>query len=49
MNHAHLVPPMNARRRLDFLLLSAEVSKGIVDLPCFPDVVVRIRQALADP
>jgi HD-like signal output (HDOD) protein len=29
--------------------LATEVSKGTVDLPCFPDVVVRIRQALADP
>jgi HD-like signal output (HDOD) protein len=26
-----------------------EVSKGTVDLPCFPDVVIRIRNALADP
>src|ERR1700674_3915403 len=35
---------------LDFLrLLAMEVSKGTVDLPCFPDVVVRIRHALADP
>jgi HD-like signal output (HDOD) protein len=35
---------------LDFLrLLAAEVSRGTVDLPCFPDVVVRIRHALADP
>ena len=35
---------------LDFLrLLATEVSKGTVDLPCFPDVVVRIRDALADP
>jgi HD-like signal output (HDOD) protein len=35
---------------LDFLgKLATEVSKGTVDLPCFPDVVVRIRQALADP
>jgi HD-like signal output (HDOD) protein len=29
--------------------LAAEVSKGTIDLPCFPDVVVRISQALADP
>ena len=29
--------------------LAAEVSKGTVDLPCFPDVVVRISHALADP
>src|SRR3979490_1639074 len=35
---------------LDFLrLLAVEVSKGTVDLPCFPDVVIRIRHALADP
>ncbi len=35
---------------LDFLrLLAMEVSKGTVDLPCFPDVVIRIRHALADP
>ena len=30
-------------------LLAMEVSKGTVDLPCFPDVVVRIRHALANP
>ena len=29
--------------------LALEVSKGTVDLPCFPDVVFRIRKALADP
>jgi HD-like signal output (HDOD) protein len=35
---------------LDFLKnLAAEVSQGTVDLPCFPDVVVRISHALADP
>jgi len=35
---------------LDFLrLLAMEVSKGTVDLPCFPDVVIRISHALADP
>jgi HD-like signal output (HDOD) protein len=35
---------------LDFLrLLAMEVSKGTVDLPCFPDVVVRIRHALENP
>src|SRR6202162_4719898 len=35
---------------LDFLrLLATELSKGTVDLPCFPDVVIRIRHALADP
>jgi len=35
---------------LGFLrLLAMEVSKGTVDLPCFPDVVIRISHALADP
>jgi HD-like signal output (HDOD) protein len=29
--------------------LATEVSKGTVDLPCFPDVVVRVSHALADP
>jgi HD-like signal output (HDOD) protein len=29
--------------------LAKEVSEGTVDLPCFPDVVIRISQALADP
>jgi HD-like signal output (HDOD) protein len=29
--------------------LAAELSTGTVDLPCFPDVVIRIRNALADP
>jgi HD-like signal output (HDOD) protein len=29
--------------------LAAELSSGTVDLPCFPDVVIRIRNALADP
>jgi HD-like signal output (HDOD) protein len=29
--------------------LATEVSKGTIDLPCFPNVVVRISQALADP
>ena len=29
--------------------LATEVSKGTIDLPCFPDVVIRISHALADP
>ncbi len=29
--------------------LAAEVSSGTVDLPCFPNIVIRIRNALADP
>jgi HD-like signal output (HDOD) protein len=35
---------------LEFLRqLAMEVSKGTVDLPCFPKVVTQIRKALADP
>jgi HD-like signal output (HDOD) protein len=35
---------------LAFLVnLATEVSKGTVNLPCFPDVVMRIRKALAAP
>jgi HD-like signal output (HDOD) protein len=35
---------------LDFLrFLARELSTGTVDLPCFPDVMIRIRSALADP
>src|SRR5260370_5228254 len=29
--------------------LATEVSRGAVNLPCFPDVVMRIRKALAEP
>jgi HD-like signal output (HDOD) protein len=29
--------------------LAGELSGGAVDLPCFPDVVIRIRRALDDP
>jgi HD-like signal output (HDOD) protein len=29
--------------------LAAEVSAGTIDLPCFPNVVIRISTALADP
>ena len=43
----------NADERAAALLflgnLAAEVSKGAVNLPCFPDVVMRIRKALAEP
>lgn len=35
---------------LEFLRrLAMDVSKGTVDLPCFPKVVIQIRKALADP
>lgn len=34
----------------DFLTrLAAELSKGPLNLPCFPDIVPRLRPALADP
>jgi HD-like signal output (HDOD) protein len=29
--------------------LAAEVSAGIVDLPCFPDIVIRVRKVLSHP
>jgi HD-like signal output (HDOD) protein len=29
--------------------LATEVSSGTVDLPCFPNIVIQIRNALADP
>jgi HD-like signal output (HDOD) protein len=35
---------------IEFLrLLASELSTGAVDLPCFPDVVLRIRSALDNP
>jgi len=35
---------------LQFLAqLATELSSGTVDLPCFPDIVLRIRNVLADP
>jgi len=43
-------PPEARAAALEFLCqLAAEVSKGSVNLPCFPNVVLRIRKALADP
>ena len=43
--------PQEARAAaLQFLgQLATELSCGTVDLPCFPDVVLRIRKALDDP
>lgn len=43
--------PLAARATgLTFLsTLATEVSGGTVDLPCFPDIVFRIRKALSDP
>src|SRR6202034_955627 len=43
-------PPAERAAALAFLQkLAAEVSEGSIDLPCFPDVVIRISTALADP
>jgi HD-like signal output (HDOD) protein len=42
--------PQERATALAFLqTLASEVSEGSIDLPCFPDVVVRISTALADP
>jgi len=43
-------PELMQAAAMQFLTgLAAEVSSGTVDLPCFPNVVLRIRTALADP
>jgi HD-like signal output (HDOD) protein len=42
--------PQERAAALAFLQnLASEVSEGTIDLPCFPDVVIRISTALADP
>src|SRR5271163_3518679 len=47
---ARTVTPAERAGALGFLQgLSKEMSEGKVNLPCFPDVVVRIRRALANP
>jgi HD-like signal output (HDOD) protein len=44
------IDPNERASALAFLAnLATEVSKGTVNLPCFPDVVMRIRKALAEP
>ena len=44
------VPADPSAAALQFLTqLAAEVSSGTVDLPCFPNIVFRIRTALLDP
>lgn len=44
------VDPNERASALAFLgSLATEVSKGTVNLPCFPDVVMRIRKALGEP
>ncbi|MGA2399655.1 MAG: HDOD domain-containing protein [Steroidobacteraceae bacterium] len=47
---ARIVTPQERAGALEFLQgLSAEMAAGKVNLPCFPDVVLRIRRALANP
>ncbi len=47
---ASTTPEQARGAALQFLgQLAAEVSSGTVDLPCFPNVVLRIRAALSDP
>jgi HD-like signal output (HDOD) protein len=42
--------PEERAKALAFLQsLATEVSEGTIDLPCFPNVVIRISHALADP
>jgi len=42
--------PQERAAALAFLQkLASEVSEGSIDLPCFPEVVIRISTALADP
>ena len=50
-NHdARIVTPGERAGALEFLQgLCEEMSEGKVNLPCFPDVVVRIRKALDNP
>jgi HD-like signal output (HDOD) protein len=47
-----LTPPSNPKEAAAFAflqMLGDELGSGPLNLPCFPDVVPRIRQALADP
>jgi HD-like signal output (HDOD) protein len=42
--------PQQRAAALEFLQrLASEVSEGSVDLPCFPDVVIRVSTTMADP
>jgi hypothetical protein len=44
------VTPEERGAALEFLRqLAVEVSEGTVDLPCFPNVVVRVSEALMNP
>ncbi len=47
-----LAPPSNPKEAVAFAFLQRlgdELAAGPLNLPCFPDVVPRVRQALADP
>jgi HD-like signal output (HDOD) protein len=44
----HTTPEERAAALAFLRKLAAEVSEGSIDLPCFPDVVIRISTALAD-
>jgi HD-like signal output (HDOD) protein len=47
---ARVTSPEDCSAALAFLeTLASEVSNGSVNLPCFPDVVIRIRRALDNP
>jgi HD-like signal output (HDOD) protein len=48
-SHAAATPEERAKALAFLQNLATEVSEGSIDLPCFPDVVIRISQALADP
>jgi len=48
-NNAAATPEERATALAFLQKLATEVSEGTVDLPCFPDVVIRISEALADP
>jgi HD-like signal output (HDOD) protein len=46
---AALLPQERAVALAFLQTLASEVSEGSIDLPCFPDVVIRISKALTDP
>lgn len=48
MSGAELTPQERAAALAFLQGLAAEVSDGTIDLPCFPDVVIRISTAMAD-
>src|ERR1700729_3345576 len=48
-NNAAATPEERATALAFLQSLATEGSEGTIDLPCFPDVVIRISHALADP